>query len=281
MGLTCHTVSSEIQPWGRGLDDIGLDDPPHVFGGQVFIDVLCGKDDLRHADRLAGDIFDRNLALGVGTEFYGIAVAGFARLGENFQNFMRIVQRRRHQTGRLVGRIAKHDALVAGAFILVAGGVNALGDIGGLRVQQNFDNRSLPMETGLFVANVLDRLANDFLDLFMRNIRAAHFAGDDHAIGGHKRLCGDADLIGVYSGLLAFAIVEIDDFIRNPIRDLVGMTFGYRFARKQKIAAGHDLPPNSKALPRRSSDRLLTRLAPDIQARFAEEKRRQKPTARR
>ncbi len=127
--------------------------------------MLGGQDDLGHADRFAGDIFDRNLALGVGPEFDGVAVAGFARLGENFQNFMRIMQRRRHQIGRLVGRIAEHDALVARAFVLVAGGVDALGDIGGLRVQQNFDDRGLPMETGLFVANVLDRLASDFLDL--------------------------------------------------------------------------------------------------------------------
>ena len=120
---------------------------------------------------LPRDILDCNLALGVGTEFDRIAVAGFARLGENFQNFMRIMQRRRHQIGRLVGRIAEHDALVARAFVLVAGGVDALGDIGRLGVQQNFDVRRFPMETGLFVTDVLDRLARDFLDLLVGNRR--------------------------------------------------------------------------------------------------------------
>ena len=75
----------------------------------------------------------------------------------------------------------------------------------------------------------------------MGNFGAAHFAGDDDAIGGHQRLRGDADLIGVYAGLLAFAIVKIDDFVGNAIRDLVGMTFGNRFAREQIIAAGHEL----------------------------------------
>ena len=83
---------------------------------------------------------------------------------------MGIMERRRHQIGRLIGRVAKHDALVAGAFILVPGRIDALGDIGGLRVQQNFDLCRLPMETGLFVANVPDRLASRFLDHFMGNI---------------------------------------------------------------------------------------------------------------
>jgi hypothetical protein len=82
-------------------------------------------------------------------------------------------------------------------------------------------------------------------------------------------------LIGINPGLLPFPIVEINDFVGNPIRDLVGMTFGYRFARKQKIAAGHELPPKFKSIAEPSSDRPLHRLAPDIHARFAKAKRRQ------
>ena len=83
-------------------------------------------------------------------------------------------------------------------------------------------------------------------DLLVRNFRAAHFAGDHHAIGGHQGFGGDADLERVNARLLAFAIEKIDDFVGNPVRDLVGMSLGHGFARKQKIAAGHELSPNSR-----------------------------------
>ena len=72
---------------------------------------------------------------------------------------MRVIDRRRHQLGRLAAGVAEHDALVAGALVLVAGGVDALGDVGGLRVQQHFDLGVAPMEAVLLVADVLDRRA--------------------------------------------------------------------------------------------------------------------------
>jgi hypothetical protein len=57
----------------------------------------------------------------------------------SFEDLVRIVDRRRHQLRRLAAGIAEHDALVAGALVLVAGGVDALGDVGRLAVQQHVD----------------------------------------------------------------------------------------------------------------------------------------------
>ena len=80
---------------------------------------------------------------------------------------MAVVDRRRHQVGRLAAGIAEHDALVAGAFLAlpVGGIVDALGDVGRLGVQQHVDLGRLPVEAVLLVADGADRLARDRLEL--------------------------------------------------------------------------------------------------------------------
>ena len=78
---------------------------------------------------------------------------------------MGIVDRRRHQLRRLAAGVAEHDALVAGALVLVAGGVDALGDVGRLRVQSTSIFGVLPVEAVLLVADVLDRDAGDVGDV--------------------------------------------------------------------------------------------------------------------
>ena len=55
------------------------------------------------------------------------------------QDLVAVIERRRHQLGRLVAGEAEHDALVAGALVLVARGVDALGDVRGLPVQMIFE----------------------------------------------------------------------------------------------------------------------------------------------
>ena len=96
-----------------------------------------------------------DLALGVRAERLGLA--GVARVGHELENLVRVVDRRRHQLRRLAAGIAEHDALVAGALVLVAGRVDALRDVGRLRVQQHLDLGGLPVEAVLLVADVLDR----------------------------------------------------------------------------------------------------------------------------
>ena len=127
---------------------------------------------------------------------------------------MGVVDRRRHQLRRLAAGIAEHDALVAGALVLVAGGVDALGDIGRLGVEEDLDLGGLPVEAVLLVADVADGLAGQILDLVEDRVGPAHLAGDDDAIGGGQRLAGDARLR--HRGEIG-----VDDRIGDAVADLV------------------------------------------------------------
>ena len=86
------------------------------------------------ADRLAVLVAQRDLALGVGPEAAARAPEWRASASA-LEDLVGVVDRRRHQLGRLVAGVAEHDALVAGALVLVAGGIDALGDVGRLAVQ--------------------------------------------------------------------------------------------------------------------------------------------------
>ena len=87
-----------------------------------------------------------------------------ARVGHALEDAVSVEDRRRHQLRRLAAGVAEHDALVAGALVLVAGGVDALRDVGGLGVEQNFDLAVLPVEALLLVADVADRRTRQVLD---------------------------------------------------------------------------------------------------------------------
>ena len=115
---------------------------------------MLGRDDQRGgAHRLAAFILQRHLALGVGLEEIDDLVVAVVR--HLLEDAVRVIERRRHQVGRLVGRVAEHDALVAGAFVLVAALVDALGDVRGLAVQVILEAGGLPVEAVLLVADAL------------------------------------------------------------------------------------------------------------------------------
>ena len=69
---------------------------------------------------------------------------------------MAVVDRCRHQCIGLTAGVAEHDALVASALILVVTGVDALSDMSGLRVQQDFHLGILPVKAVLLVSDILD-----------------------------------------------------------------------------------------------------------------------------
>ncbi len=143
-----------------------------------------------------------------------------------------VVDRRRHQLRRLAAGVAEHDALVAGALVLVAGGIDALGDVDRLGVQQDLDLAVLPVEALLLVADVADGGAGEILDLAEDRVGPANLAGDDDAVGGRQRLAGDARLGHGRQ-------IGVDDGVGDAVADLVGMAFGDRFAGEQIIAARH------------------------------------------
>ena len=190
-----------------------LDDAAHVLGREALVDMLGREHDLGDADRLAVDILHRDLALGVGTELAGLAGLLLAGGGQVLEDLVRVVDRRRHQLRRLAAGIAEHDALVAGAFVLIAGRVDALRDVGGLGVQQDLDLGVLPVKAILLVADVLDRGTGDGLDPLGIDRRAADLAGNDDAVRGRERLAGHANGVGVDAFLGAFAEEQVDHFV--------------------------------------------------------------------
>ena len=217
-------------------------------------------DDLGRLDRLAVLIAHRDLALGVRAQrLFGARVP---RLGDLAQDLVGVVQRRRHQFGRLAAGVAEHDALVARPLVLVARGVDALGDIGGLRVQQHFDLGVAPVEPVLLVADVLDRLRGPS----RRSVRSEIFGPRTSPamidpVGRGERLAGDADLVGVEPRLGALSEEQIDDFVGNPVAHLVGMALRHGLTGELVIQTSHidDLLPGPHAKrgplePRAASD---------------------------
>ena len=176
------------------------------------------------------------------------------------QDLVAVVERRRHQLGRLVAGEAEHDALVAGAFVLVAGGVDALRDMRRLAVQMVLEAGRLPVEAFLLIADALDGVADDLLDLVAGAGRpavrvlelllvvdraAADFAADDDPLRGDQRFAGDARL-------RVLGQEQVDDGVANLVGDLVGMAFGNRFGGEE-IAAAHEPVWRSRVLDIRKS----------------------------
>src|SRR4029450_7228778 len=106
-------------------------------------------DDLRHAGGLAVAVLNGDLALGVRAKQDRLAPGGAARLPQRREAAVGVIDGRRHELRRLVAGIAEHDPLFAGADILVARGVDALGDVPRLAVQEDLDIGLLPMEASL------------------------------------------------------------------------------------------------------------------------------------
>ncbi len=220
------------------LAHIGLDDRLDVVGRQLLVVMLGRHHDLGGLDRLAVLIADRHLALGVGPQRLGFP--GAPRLRHHLENPVGIEDRRRHQFRGLAAGIAEHDALVAGAFILVAGGIDALGDVARLGMQMHFDRRLFPVEAGLLVADVLHREAGDVGDEVAGDRRRpAGLAGDHDAVGGRQRFAGDAHLARVPAVLWGDLEEGVHDLVGDAVADLVGMTFRNRFTGEQIARARH------------------------------------------
>jgi hypothetical protein len=74
---------------------------------------------------------------------------------------------RRHQRLGLGAGIAEHHALVAGPLVLARPRIDALGDVGRLRVDVNLDLSVLPMKAVLLVADTAHRVARDVFQSLM------------------------------------------------------------------------------------------------------------------
>ena len=157
-------------------------------------------------------VLDRDLALAVGAQ-----VGQLAALAHRGKLAAELVGQRDgggHQLGGLVGGVAEHHALVAGA-----AGVNALGDVAGLLVDGGDDGAGVGVEAveRVVVADGGDHAAHQALEIDVG--LGGDFAGDDHEAGGGQGFGGDAAV-----GVLLQAGVEngVGDLVGN----LVGMAFG-------------------------------------------------------
>jgi len=156
--------------------------------------------------------------------------------GQGFQNLVGKINRRRHEHVGFPAGVTEHQALVAGALVLVALGIDALRDVGGLGVKINGDFHRLPVEAVLPVADVLDRRPGDFRHpVFIhparrrdQRLRPPDFAGEHDAVGGAKRLAGDA-------GVVVKGEKSVNDGIRNAVADFVRMSFRDRFTGKKIV----------------------------------------------
>ena len=235
---------------------IGLDHGPHLLGVPGPIEMLGRNDDLGHPGRLAVLVFDGDLRFRVRTELSGFAHAVLAGVGHELEDLLGIVDRRRHQIGRLVAGITEHDALIARAFLtlLVRSIVDALGNVDRLRVQQHVDLGGLPVKAGLLVADGLDGAAGGGLELariddrlamavgLQKRVGHADLAGDDDAVGRGQGLAGDAHVPRVGAGLFGFLIDEVDDLVGDAVADFVGMSFGHGFRGELIGSSRHVFP---------------------------------------
>ena len=148
---------------------------------------------------------------------------------------MRIEDRRWHQRGGLATGIAEHHALVAGALVLVARGVDASRNVGRLPMDQAFDGGALPVKIFLLVADLANGGPRD-LDQLLTGYRsrAADLAGQHHPVGGDQRL-------DPATGLRLGGKICVDDRIGDAVANFVGMTLRHRFARKYEITVGQGI----------------------------------------
>jgi len=196
--------------------------------------MLGGQHDLGHFDRLATDIAQGHLALGIWTKLR--LFPGMAGFCQQFQDLVAIGDRRWHQHRGFVAGIAEHDALIARAFVLIARGIDALGDMRRLRVQQHFDFAVGVMEAVLLVTDFLDGLAGNRFDHLVGDfLWATGFAGNHDAVGRGQRFRRTAQVPRRETVLGAFPEEQIDNFVRNPVAHLIGVTFRDAFAGKQIV----------------------------------------------
>ena len=101
---------------------------------------------------------------------------------------MRVENGRGHKSRRFAARIAKHNTLIARAFVLVARGIDADRDIDRLRVNIILYIRPLPMKPFLRIADFTNGVSRGFFHILGGDRRrSANFPGKNNAIGRRQR----------------------------------------------------------------------------------------------
>ncbi len=158
-----------------------------------------------------------DLALRIGAKH--VDGAGVPRLRHFVQDAVGVVDRRRHEIVGVAAGEAEHDSLIARALVLVARGVDPLGDVGRLLVQIDVDLGFLPMEAFLLVADLPDTAAHRLLHHLVGDLAGTpHLARQDHPVGGCQRL-------GRHPRIRVCREIQIDDGVGDTVAKLIGMPF--------------------------------------------------------
>ncbi len=174
-------------------------------------------------------VSEGELALGVGAQPRQLRVAALAHLRLPLDELVRVVDRRRHQRPRLVGRVAEHQSLVARALVLGQRAVDALRDVDGLLADDVDDTAGAAVEADLggVVADVDDDRSHQRLEVDPGGGR--DLAGDDRDAGLDQRLAGDArPRVAREQG--------VQHGVRDLVGNLVGMAFGDGLGGEKVIA---------------------------------------------
>ena len=277
------TGGVHVQIGPAPIDALGIHDGRDDVLHHVLLDdvhvldlgrMLGGDNDGVHAHGTAALVAHGHLGLAVGTQVRQGAVV--AHLGEALGQTARKIVRHGHKRRGLVGGIAEHHALIARTDKIDGVGglarlglirlIDTLGDIGALLMDKAHDAAGLAVKTklGAVVPDATDGIARDLLDIHV--CLGANLAGNDDGAGGDKRLARAAHVVYVggnavgrnVSLRLELGLLEenrVQDGVGNLIGDLVGMSLGYRFGRKDErpgIGSGtilqwHGMPLSSSA----------------------------------
>jgi hypothetical protein len=203
--------------------------------------VLGRNEDGRHSRRSTGNIADRNLRLGVGTQ-PGVPTVLAVR-GEPGREAVGEEDRQGHQFGRLVGGVTEHHPLIARPLL---GPIDAARDLGRLTSEELLHEGGVGGEggAGIGVADPADGLARDGGEID-RGARG-DLAGEDDQVLLAEDLAGDA------AGRILRQVC-IEDRVGDRVADLVGMTLGDRFRGEDErirhccIGRGHAGPSHGGA----------------------------------
>ena len=162
-------------------------------------------------------VFHGHLTFGVGAQI-GHHLAFLADLGQGVHDQMCQVEGGRHVVVGLVGGVAKHHALIAGALFFLFLAADALVDVAALLMDGREDTAGVVVELilGFAVANALDGFARHGLQVDVGV--GVHLTHDDYLSCGDKRLHSAVSLRIVSQEL-------VEDGIGNLVGHLVRMSF--------------------------------------------------------
>ena len=215
--------------------------------------MLGGDEDAGNANRSVAFVDDRDLRLGVGTQPVEVPTAPI--VGEALGELVRQDDRQRHELGALGRGIAEHDALVAGALLLlVVGGLHhARVDLARLLRDEHRDLHAVGVELlgRVRVADFANRLARDGLVV-------------ERAVGGD--FTGQHDVVVLaedFAGDVARSVLReagIENRVGDVVADFVRMPFRHRLGRERVGLMAHVSALVPPAKPR-TKDKRLARLS--------------------